>query len=313
MNLVERWFAELTEKQIRLLSRWTENFVLLFDGDAAGLKAAERALELFLPLGIIPKCVWLPTGDDPDSFVLRQGGEALKTLIQGANYLLDMMLEKIAANSRGSPEQAKGIERIGRWLEMLPSNVEKTIYIQRLADRFGLPEQVLWDGVLRRKDLSPQKSNFSTRSADAKQKALPPIEKALVELLLSGQIESLPLLQDIAPEEFSHPLLQVIWGLCRQQVAAKGDFQLATLVGEAEDQEARELITQLAMGGDNWRESGPQAVRDCLRQFRLLKMKGKLQRLSEDIRNAEGKQDLTQVRSLIEEKNLLLREMGTVH
>ncbi|QQR81618.1 MAG: DNA primase [Deltaproteobacteria bacterium] len=128
----------LTEQQIRYLSRLSENFILIFDGDAAGQKASARALELFLPLGILPRVVILPSGEDPDSFVRKEGVEALQNKISNSVLLLDYWIEQIlserlASDSKtgqGPQAQAKAIRKVGELLELVPGEIEK-VYIYK--------------------------------------------------------------------------------------------------------------------------------------------------------------------------------------
>ncbi len=302
----------LTERQIRLLARWTDQFVLLFDGDSAGIKAADRALELFLPLGIIPKVVLLPEGEDPDTFVLKQGIEPLRQSITQARYLLDVMVERLL--KRGSlPERAQGIERLGSLLAKLPGNVEKTMYIQRLADNFGLPEKVLWEAVQKPSNFSGQRADEGGTALrpDRQASKLPPLEKALVEVLFTGQVNGGLLLKEIEAEAFAHPLLRQIWQRCRRQFEAQGKLEVASLLSGIEEDEVRQLASRLAISAESWMPGGEKMVEDCLRQFRTVKMKEELKKLSGEIRDAEGQRNESQLQQLMERKNQLLRTIGT--
>jgi DNA primase len=90
----------LTPDHARGLRRRTQTVVLLFDGDAAGERAMLRALEVLLPAGLRVHAAMLPEGDDPDSLLLREGGDALRALVDAAPAALDVALARAVAAGR---------------------------------------------------------------------------------------------------------------------------------------------------------------------------------------------------------------------
>ncbi|MFN3963051.1 MAG: DNA primase, partial [Fimbriimonadaceae bacterium] len=94
--------TSLTEDQVRLLSRWTNQVNVLLDGDEAGLKAAERAMEMLVPAGLAPRIITLPSGDDPDTILRREGAEALQARVKEGKSALEFRLWLL--ERRKSPE-----------------------------------------------------------------------------------------------------------------------------------------------------------------------------------------------------------------
>ncbi|HCM72887.1 MAG TPA: DNA primase, partial [Armatimonadetes bacterium] len=84
--------TSLTEDQVRLLSRWTNQVNVLLDGDEAGLKAAERAMEMLIPAGLTTQIVTLPSGDDPDTILRREGADALQARVKEGKSALEFQL-----------------------------------------------------------------------------------------------------------------------------------------------------------------------------------------------------------------------------
>jgi DNA primase len=131
----------LTENQLAILWRTAAEPVLCFDGDAAGQKAAHRALDIALPKlqpGHSLRFAFLPDGKDPDDLLRSDGAEALKAVIAKAAPMVDVMWDRaLAANDRSSPERKAAFEKD---LRLLASTIEddgvKRHYLDELAERF---------------------------------------------------------------------------------------------------------------------------------------------------------------------------------
>ncbi len=94
-NVVASMGTSLTDKQAKLLSRFSENVVLCYDGDFAGQKAAERGAQILLDSGLNVKIIMLPDGFDPDDVIKKQGKEAFSRLIEQAMPLIDFKLRNL--------------------------------------------------------------------------------------------------------------------------------------------------------------------------------------------------------------------------
>ncbi|MEN8183658.1 MAG: DNA primase [Myxococcota bacterium] len=118
----------------RQLRRRTGNVVLLFDGDAAGQRAMEAALEVLLPTGLRVHAVVLPAGDDPDSLLTREGADALRTLVDAAQPALDAVIRRSVDRGIATPfEKADAVARVVPLLARLPGLVERREFSHRLA------------------------------------------------------------------------------------------------------------------------------------------------------------------------------------
>lgn len=132
----------LTEQQIEMLWRLVELPVLCFDGDAAGQRAAMRAVTRALPLlkpGHSLRIVRLPSGLDPDDLIKQQGVAALETLLEGAASLLDTVWEhELAAQPLASPEYKAGLKaRLLEHVEAIQHPDIRSLYRRELMDRFS--------------------------------------------------------------------------------------------------------------------------------------------------------------------------------
>jgi DNA primase len=133
----------LTPEHLRLLERFKAEVVLLFDGDTAGQDAAEKAMELGLRTGRTVRAVTLPGGQDPDDFV-KQGREAIESLIQEAPVALDARIGALAGASMNDPQaKADHLRQIGRWLGMMQDEVGKELRIDSVAKAFGVSDKAV--------------------------------------------------------------------------------------------------------------------------------------------------------------------------
>ena len=145
-NVIASSGTALTGLHARLLARYAERVVLLFDGDAAGGTAAQRGVEVLLATEIDTRIVTLPTGQDPDSFVRRdQGADELRQLIDKAPPALDIYLDRLAADIdvNSVTGRAKAIDRLLPLISECRDEVRRSLMLRRAAQRFDVDEQAL--------------------------------------------------------------------------------------------------------------------------------------------------------------------------
>jgi DNA primase len=143
----------LTLSQARLLRRFAERVVLLFDGDVAGRKAVRAAQPVLREAGLSAAVVTLPPGEDPDSFLRHRGSEALRALIDAAPGIVEHLIDEAADAAAGdAAARARAVAGLGPLLATIDNAVERGLYVERVAQRFGIPDvasvrQALRQGV----------------------------------------------------------------------------------------------------------------------------------------------------------------------
>ena len=130
----------LTEDQLRILWKQAAEPILCFDGDAAGLKAAYRALDLALPLlepGHSLRFALLPEGQDPDDLLKAQGPEAVREVVEAAQPLSEMLWQRaLAQNDRSTPERRAQFERdLRNTISAIADDVVKKHYLAEYGER----------------------------------------------------------------------------------------------------------------------------------------------------------------------------------
>lgn len=149
-NVVASGGTALTKPQIRLIKRLTSNITVLYDGDAAGIHAAVRGIDMFLEEGFNVKVVLLPDGEDPDSYA--QNHDASEFIRYIEEHQTDFIRFKSALLSKDAGDdphkRASLIKDITATIAVIPDQITRQVYIKDTAERFRMGEQVLTREVI---------------------------------------------------------------------------------------------------------------------------------------------------------------------
>jgi DNA primase len=144
-NVVASSGTALTKEQVQLIKRFTQNIVILYDGDAAGVKAAMRGLDIVLEQGLNVKLVLLPDGDDPDSFVKKHGTDATLLFIQKnqQDFILFKATQGIRDIGNDPIRKSEVIKDIVESIALVQDNIKRQLYIKHCAEIVDVPENIL--------------------------------------------------------------------------------------------------------------------------------------------------------------------------
>ncbi|GAB3564153.1 DNA primase [Spirosoma luteolum] len=144
-NVVASSGTSLTTEQIRLISRFTQNVTILYDGDAAGIKAALRGLDMVLEEGLNLRLLLLPDGEDPDSYVHRVGSDAFKEYIKThAQDFVDFKASRLLLEVANDPlKRAEAISDVCASITRIPDPLKRQTLSQRVAQVFQVSEQTV--------------------------------------------------------------------------------------------------------------------------------------------------------------------------
>jgi DNA primase len=150
-NVVAPLGTAFTLAQAKLLRRYVHRVVLIFDGDNAGRKAVAAAFPLLSEAGLGASVAALPRGEDPDSFVRAKGAPALKHLIDMAVPVAQHLIDAAYDAAGNDPAaRAQAIETLGPVLKAVDSPVERRLYLERIAQIFGIGDVRSVEAQLRR-------------------------------------------------------------------------------------------------------------------------------------------------------------------
>ena len=180
-NVVASSGTSLTVEQIRLIKRFTDKITIIYDGDAAGVKAALRGIDLVLEEGLSVKVVLLPPEDDPDTFAKRHNLIEIQEYIEEnekdfISFKSDLLLEE---SERDPVRRAQVIGDIVQSVSVVADPILRNIYVEMVAEKFGQkPDSVLAKiAELRRKKRALERSR---RRFEDQQASLPPVPEQVL-------------------------------------------------------------------------------------------------------------------------------------
>lgn len=168
-NVVSSSGTALTSDQIRLISRLTKNITVLFDGDAAGLRASLRGIDLILEQGMNVKICTFPEGEDPDSFAKAHTEEEIRSYLEShAQDFIQFKASLLATDSGNDPvKRADTIRDIVGSIAKIPDAIKQEVYLQSCAQIMDISEQVLFNTMaqISKKELREAQSKPKFESA----------------------------------------------------------------------------------------------------------------------------------------------------
>lgn len=193
-NVVANSGTALSEQQISMLHRFTNNITLLYDGDAAGQKAALRGTDMLLARGMRIKILLLPDGDDPDSFARKHSATEFRQYVE--THQVDFITFKtnlLRHEADNDPDRMSDLIRsIVESIAVVPEEIERSVYIHRCSEILQIDEKLLlrevsrtrkknWEQKLREKEnaenrrrFTPEADNTHTPQTDTYDTDTPP-------------------------------------------------------------------------------------------------------------------------------------------
>ena len=211
-NVVASSGTALTSDQIRLISRLTKNITVLFDGDAAGIRASIRGIDLILEQGMNVKVVQFSDGEDPDSFAKSHSDSELKEFLDTAaqdfiNFKVSLLLE----DTQNDPVKKAGLIRdIVTSISKIPDAIQREVYVQECSQIMEISERILFSELAQliantnteeSKKYQEEKKTFEiVKRQDIQLKEvdqLEILEKEIIKLLLLYGNEEVDFIDDI--------------------------------------------------------------------------------------------------------------------
>ena len=139
-NVVATCGTALTPQHLKLLRRYAERVYMLFDGDEAGRKATLRSMELFLEEGFPARVIEMPAGDDPDTFIKREGGAAFAPLLEQAQPIFEFFYRGLlkSLDTRGVEGKVAYVNEVSPRLQKIVDPVERALYEKEICRAIGI-------------------------------------------------------------------------------------------------------------------------------------------------------------------------------
>ena len=214
-NVVASSGTALTPEQIRLINRLTQNVTVLFDGDAAGLRASIRGIDLILEQGMNVKVCTFPDGEDPDSFAKNnEYEEVVQYLQEQSKDFIQFKTSLLVADSANDPiKKADTVRDIVSSISKIPDRIKREIYIQECATIMNISEDVLFNTLAQMSKKAHAEASRQSK-VEQKQRAFEVIkdkkddQKVDVQFELERKIIEILLLYGNEQQQFEDLLLK---------------------------------------------------------------------------------------------------------
>jgi len=299
----------LTKDQVETIRRFATTIILLFDGDAAGKGAALRTLDLFVNTGLTVKVVSLPAGDDPDTFVRREGVEAFLTLEQQATGLIEFAVSTCLRShpTHSVEDRVRSADDVLRILQKTRNPIEKEEYTLLVSEQLGIRQELLikrYPTLLapsQSRGLRPKRVARSTQVTGLHQNRE---ERDLISLLLQGQFGPTHV-QQLKSETFTVPQYRRIIEIGLRHIGTDGLVNVQHLQAETlNDQECGMVVAQLALE-EQYFDDPKQYLQGCLAALERKHLQKDLQTLISKLRLAEREKRQDDIHRLVLQINVL--------
>lgn len=308
-NAVATLGTALTEGHLRLMRRFAQNLVLIFDPDPAGVKAAMRGLDLFVSSGMKVNVVSLPDNDDPDTFLKKNGYEAFASCLKKSEKFMDFVLNQVVRSGQAVSIDEK-VEKAGEMLGFiakLPSGIERDHYLKRTAEALDLDETVL------RQEMPRQTHGPAHHSAGEPAPVIskgrkPKAEEILVHLMLKDETIARSLQQRIQPQDFTDPLFRRAAAKIFEAISANPKCTVNAMCVEG-DEELNNLISYYSVLELVY-DDPEKSCQDCVDLIKQQDPEKKMKQIVKEMKEAEARGDSATLVRLNEEQRELSRRPG---
>ena len=194
-NIVSSSGTALTIEQIQLIRRLTSNIIVLFDGDAAGLRAALRGIDIILSEGLNVKICSFPEGDDPDSFALNNNFYDIKNyIVEKSKDFIEFKTDLLIKEGSNDPiKKAATVRDIVQSIEKIPDPIKQEIYLRQCANQMQISEEVVFNSFAQEKNKVISKRKLKLNKEYISQKKIKKqnpdnpllnIEKQIISILI---------------------------------------------------------------------------------------------------------------------------------
>ncbi|MCZ6874926.1 MAG: DNA primase [bacterium] len=303
----------LTERHVEMLRGLAKDITLVFDSDAAGGAATERGIGLFLEAGVRVRVVELPAGEDPDSFLRQRGQEAFLQYVDEAITFVEYLLlrAKRFHDVQTPTGQADCVARILPLLRKVENQVEQWGYMTLLAEKIGLPVEVLQREMRTRVATIPARVKPSPLPAARQTPMLSPVEYGLVRLMLHDRSVLDQVRHQITVDDFQEPILRSLYELFLRLTPKGTEETLPNMLEQAGSDTERQLLAKMATEAAAVAEDSEaqyKALEDHILRLQQQRLQARLRQLKASILEAEQREDTDEQQRLLQAYTTLRHE-----
>jgi len=288
-NVVASLGTALTDSQINLLSRYTNNFYMIYDGDFAGIKAAVKAAGNVVKNGFSPKIIILPEKEDPDSFLLKFGKEKLEGKISKALGLTAFLKQ----NKSLKLESKEKIEQLLEIAGEIEDEIARELFIKEISTEFGLSESALLTKIRPKRKRNKVVEDIGLEKF--------PEERNLLKLILNDSSLHKKVALEVKSDYFFVKSYKEIY----EKISEHADNlqKFSGLIDEMESDETKSLLAELLL-----EEVREMNIEEVLSSIKLRKYKRELDDINREIRNNTDNLELYKAKKELKKKILSLHK-----
>ncbi|MDD4091700.1 MAG: DNA primase [Smithellaceae bacterium] len=305
-NVVATLGTALTRDHLELLRRYTQDVVALFDPDAAGRKALDRSLELFLGANMSARALILPDGCDPDDFVKKYGPGKLEELITLAPAISDYYIDSVLGNGKTFEENRDLVKTAMEFVGKINNEIERNLFIKRIAEKSGIDQALLKREIHRKPASVPSGAGVKKASGGM---AVNPLEFNLIRLMLEYPQKALLVDDENILECFLEPVLKDLGSRIIQTYKLLGYVDVNVLLPSDEDKPLREHIYKMSVEAPPTDDDRVERnFVDNMRRIRQKWYKEQKRQVQHKLRQAQESGDSDLIRELTFQKQNLMKE-----
>jgi len=305
-----------TPEQAKLLSRYGERVVVVYDADQAGSAATLRGIDVLLAADLEVRVISLPEGHDPDSFVRAEGSDRFLRLLEDAQPILDYKLSHLARSHDLSTVEGKrrAIEQLVETLSLVNDEIRRNLLVKEVSERLGVDEEVLHRATRgkRRRGRAARDEGLGTRSlvSDEEELRMQPgsaAERELVRLMLSDSEIAARMADEVRAENFQEgPYRRIAEGIF-EILKTHGKPDPGSLMDRFQGSDLVGVISRLASEGFDEKHV-EQSLADSIAQLRREKALRAIEAVRLELKTAEQRGDDELVGALYQKLILLRKE-----
>lgn len=287
-NVVGTLGTALTVNHLKSLGRFTNEVVLTFDSDTAGINAARRSVELFLNSEITAKVLLLPAGEDPDSYIRKSGGASFLELLKGAKGIIEFEIDRIIEKwskvnqSESIDVRVRVADECLTLVKKINNRVEQDYYLKKIARDLRTSEEVLRSELVRKNKLSGRSTAGEVKEPPGL-KNKPGVEEMVLLLILKDLNLRKIARGIITDQDFTDSGFREA---CRFLLSTEKELHDIINDLKCED-EVKHIISRLGVYDLHF-DSPEKTLIDCARVLQRNRLEVELKRLEKEISTAES-------------------------
>ena len=309
-NAVAPMGTAVTPAQAQLLRKFTEHVVLLFDGDAAGDKAIRASQSVLAQGKLSAKVCQLPSGEDPDSFLRNFDIGELEQRIEGAQGIVEYLIDRTADSvGNTAADRAIAIESLGAVVASVRSPVEAQLYVERVAQAFGVSDLGIVRQQLRRGvRKGTHRTNVPQSRLDGRNGSqLQSLECEVVGLALDHPELVNSSLRETIQKLLTNDDLGTIFRITGGMIQSHGKIDVASLLEQSPPGPTRVWLEQRLARQDLDSSEAEATIDRVVSQLWRRRVEGQLPRMDQKILEARRMGDHERADVLTREKQALFR------